>query len=121
MVHIDGFPVVEINARTGWRVWLVATHATSKGMWVLLYKATAGKPRFSYDEILEETLCFGWIDCKPNKYDNERKYYSPRKPQARQKRVEKTATLAAQNIRANQYQKQGFLIKRSSMRFVFIL
>jgi len=31
-----------------------------------------GKPRFEYDEAVEEALCFGWIDSKPNKLDEER-------------------------------------------------
>jgi len=35
-----------------------------------------------YDEAVEEALCFGWIDSKPNKLDEERSmlWFAPRKP-----------------------------------------
>jgi uncharacterized protein YdeI (YjbR/CyaY-like superfamily) len=84
--------MVEINARAMWREWLAANHATSRGVWVLSYKATAGKPRLTYDEAVEEALCFGWIDSKPNKYDDERslQYYSPRKPRSNWSALNKT-------------------------------
>lgn len=81
MTHTDGFPIVEVNSRGEWRAWLTAHHATSKGVWLLTHKATTGKPRITYDEGVEEALCFGWVDSKPNKYDDDRSllYYSPRK------------------------------------------
>ena len=43
--------------------------------------AQAGKARFDYDEAVEEALCFGWIDSKPNKLDDERAmlWFAPRK------------------------------------------
>lgn len=92
MTHTDGFPIVEINSRAEWRNWLAANHATSKGVWLLTYKATAGKPRVTYDEGVEEALCFGWVDSKPNKYDTERSllYYSPRKPKSNWSALNKT-------------------------------
>lgn len=82
MIHTDGFPIVAISSRAEWRNWLLANHTTSKGVWLLSYKAAIGKPTISYAEGVLEALCFGWIDSKPNKFDNERSmlYYSPRKP-----------------------------------------
>ncbi|GAB4215143.1 MAG: YdeI/OmpD-associated family protein [Synechococcales cyanobacterium] len=46
------------------------------------YKKASGKPRFDYDEAVREALCFGWIDSKPNKLDEERTllWFAPRKP-----------------------------------------
>ncbi len=37
-----------------------------------------------YDEAVEEALCFGWIDSKPNKRDGESYYlfFAPRKPKS---------------------------------------
>ena len=45
------------------------------------YKKATGKPRFEYDDAVEEALCFGWIDSKPNKLDEERTllWFAPRK------------------------------------------
>lgn len=46
------------------------------------YKKGTGKPRFDYDEAVEEALCVGWIDSKPNKLDEQRSmlWFAPRKP-----------------------------------------
>jgi uncharacterized protein YdeI (YjbR/CyaY-like superfamily) len=46
------------------------------------YKKATGKPRFEYDDAVEEALCFGWVDSKPNKLDEERTllWFAPRKP-----------------------------------------
>ena len=51
-------------------------------MWLVSYKKATGKPRFDYDEAVEDALCFGWIDSKPNKLDAERTllWFAPRKP-----------------------------------------
>ena len=48
---------------------------------MISYKKETGKPRFDYDEAVEEALCFGWIDSKPNKLDEERSllWFAPRK------------------------------------------
>ncbi|RYF67858.1 MAG: hypothetical protein EOO39_20450 [Cytophagaceae bacterium] len=84
MIHTDGFPIVAIHSRSEWRNWLMANHASSKGVWLMSYKAATGKPTISYAEGVMEALCFGWIDSKPNKFDGERSllYYSPRKPRS---------------------------------------
>lgn len=68
--------------RAEWRVWLTENHATAKGVWLMYYKKESGKPRVSYDEAVEEALCFGWIDSVPKKIDEERymQLFSPRKP-----------------------------------------
>lgn len=46
------------------------------------YKKATGKPRFAYEEAVEEALCFGWVDSKGNKLDSERSmlWFAPRKP-----------------------------------------
>lgn len=51
-------------------------------VWLVLYKKATGKPRLSYDEMVEETLAFGWVDSKGNKLDEARTmlYFAPRKP-----------------------------------------
>lgn len=69
-------------SRAEWRAWLTLNHARSQGVWLISYKKATGKPRFEYDEAVEEALCFGWIDSKPNKLDAERSklWFAPRKP-----------------------------------------
>jgi uncharacterized protein YdeI (YjbR/CyaY-like superfamily) len=67
--------------RKQWRQWLEKNHTTSPGIWMIYYKKESGKPRVSYDEAVEEALCFGWIDSLPRKLDNERAMlkFTPRK------------------------------------------
>jgi uncharacterized protein YdeI (YjbR/CyaY-like superfamily) len=50
-------------------------------VWLISYKKAANKPAVSYDEAVEEALCFGWIDSKPGKLDDARTmlYFAPRK------------------------------------------
>lgn len=67
--------------RAEWRAWLEQNHTRKEGIWLISYKKATGKPRFEYDEAVEEALCFGWIDSKPNKLDEERSllWFAPRK------------------------------------------
>jgi uncharacterized protein YdeI (YjbR/CyaY-like superfamily) len=68
-------------SRAAWRAWLEANHMRAEGVWMISYKKAAGKPRVEYDEAVEEALCFGWVDSKPGKLDDERSmlYFAPRK------------------------------------------
>lgn len=67
--------------RAEWRDWLAANHDRDEGVWLISYKKATGKPAVSYDEAVEEALCFGWVDSKPGKLDDERsmRYFAPRK------------------------------------------
>jgi uncharacterized protein YdeI (YjbR/CyaY-like superfamily) len=42
--------------------WLKANHATESELWVKIFKQGAGVPSVSWNEIVIETLCWGWID-----------------------------------------------------------
>lgn len=64
-----------------WRAWLEANHTRAEGVWLVSYKKASGKPSMTYEESVEEALCFGWVDSKGNKLDDERTmlYFAPRK------------------------------------------
>ena len=68
--------------RAEWRAWLEQHHADTTGIWLITYKKATGKPRVAYEEAVEEALCFGWIDSKGNKLDEERSmlWFAPRRP-----------------------------------------
>jgi uncharacterized protein YdeI (YjbR/CyaY-like superfamily) len=79
-----------------WREWLEKNHATSPGIWLVLDKKSSGRAGLSYDDAVEEALCFGWIDSKVNPVDDDhfRQVYTPRKPgsiwsMSNKRRVEK--------------------------------
>lgn len=67
--------------RAEWRAWLAEHHTQTDGVWLITFKKPTGKPRVEYDEAVEEALCFGWVDSKPGKLDDERTmlYFAPRK------------------------------------------
>ncbi len=72
---------VHPKSRAEWRKWLKKNHARAEGVWLISYKKASGKPYVDADELIEEALCFGWVDSKPNKLDDERamKWFAPRK------------------------------------------
>lgn len=72
---------VHPKTRAAWREWLLHNHARNQGIWLISYKKATGKPRVEYEEAVEEALCFGWIDSKGHKLDEERSmlYFAPRK------------------------------------------
>jgi uncharacterized protein YdeI (YjbR/CyaY-like superfamily) len=69
-------------SREAWRNWLVEHHRQAQNLWLITYKKGTGKPTLSYDDAVEEALCFGWVDSLPRKLDAERTmlYFAPRKP-----------------------------------------
>jgi uncharacterized protein YdeI (YjbR/CyaY-like superfamily) len=88
--------------RAEWRAWLALNHLTASGVWLVYYKKNSGKPHLSYEEAVEEALCFGWIDSKPNRLDHERSmlYYAPRQPKSNWSRPnkERVARLTAAGL-----------------------
>lgn len=57
--------------RGEWRVWLQENHQAASEIWLQRYKKASGQPSISYDDMVEECLCFGWIDGVVKKYDAE--------------------------------------------------
>src|SRR6266849_1845254 len=45
-----------------WREWLALHHRAKKEIWLVYYKKTSGKTGITYQESVEQALCFGWID-----------------------------------------------------------
>lgn len=79
-----------------WRAWLEKYHATEQEAWLLHSKKNAARRFLTYEEALDEALCFGWIDGLLNSVDNETfaLRYSPRKSRSiwsvnNQQRVER--------------------------------
>jgi uncharacterized protein YdeI (YjbR/CyaY-like superfamily) len=64
------------RTREEWRDWLMKNHNTSDGIWLVYYKKPSGKPRIPYNDAVEEALCFGWIDGKIKRINDD--YYIQR-------------------------------------------
>ena len=81
MGKFDDFERMAAADRAAWRAWLVEHHESSAGIWLVYFKKASGKPSVTYDEAVEEALCFGWIDSRVNGLDDERymQVYTPRR------------------------------------------
>jgi uncharacterized protein YdeI (YjbR/CyaY-like superfamily) len=88
----DDLPRVEVRSRAEWRRWLAAHHAQRNGIWLVTHKKTSYPDRYlSYDDIVEEALCHGWIDSLPRTLDAARsmRLVAPRRPKSAWSKVNK--------------------------------
>lgn len=87
----NGIQCIKATSRDEWRNWLLNYHAKEQSVWLIIYKKESGQPTVYYPEAVDEALCFGWIDSKPNKRD-ELSYYqffSKRNPKSLWSKVNK--------------------------------
>ncbi len=82
-------PQVHVPDRAAWRAWLAENAGSSRGIW-LVYDKGPGR-RLAYAEIVEEALCFGWIDGQSRPLDDRRAMIrvTPRNPRSSWSRVNK--------------------------------
>lgn len=57
-------PIIEFEDVTALRQWLECHHATSAGMLVRIYKRGSGIASVSFEDVLDEGLCFGWSESQ---------------------------------------------------------
>ena len=79
----DSFEKVEVRSRREWRGWLSAHAASRDSIWLVTFKKHHAD-YLAYDDVVEEALCFGWVDSVPRKLDADRTMtlLSPRKPRS---------------------------------------
>jgi uncharacterized protein YdeI (YjbR/CyaY-like superfamily) len=102
--------------RSAWRAWLSEHHASASEVWLLFYKRRSGKRCISLAEAVEEALCFGWIDGKLRRIDEQRHVlrFCPRRPrsvwsktnQARVRRLVREGRMTAAGLAAVKSAKQ---------------
>lgn len=70
--------------RAAWRSWLMRHHQLEKSVWLIIHKKQNPIGSVSYNEAVDEALCFGWIDSKPNKLDELRfiQFFAKRNPKS---------------------------------------
>jgi uncharacterized protein YdeI (YjbR/CyaY-like superfamily) len=80
------------KTRKEWRNWLERNHQSEKSIWLIIYKKESETPSIYYPEAVDEALCFGWIDSKPNKRDDKSFYlfFAKRKPKSNWSALNKT-------------------------------
>lgn len=70
-----------VTSREEWRGWLSKHHESVAEVWLIFYKKHTDRPRISYDDAVEEALCFGWIDSIVKRIDEEKfaQKFTPRR------------------------------------------
>src|SRR5690348_6060079 len=60
------------RSRKDWRAWLSKRHASSPGIWLVFYKRHTAQKSIPYEDMVQEALCFGWIDSLIKRLDEDR-------------------------------------------------
>ena len=78
-------PQLEFHSRSEWRRWLQRNHSREREVWLVFHKRSSGDAGISYEDAIEEALCFGWVDSLVKKLDEKRylRKFTPRKPDSR--------------------------------------
>lgn len=83
------------KSREQWRNWLQMNHAEETEVWLVFLKRHTGRLNVSYDDAVEEALCFGWIDGVKRSIDEDRYMhrFTPRKPDSKWSKTNKERAL----------------------------
>ena len=68
--------------RNTWREWLSSHFETEKEIWFVFPMKASGEESLSYNDAVEEALCFGWIDSTIKHIDplHRAQRFTPRNP-----------------------------------------
>jgi uncharacterized protein YdeI (YjbR/CyaY-like superfamily) len=89
----DSAPHLAPTSRREWRAWLKRHHKTAQGVWLVYAKKRTALPSLTWQEGVEEALCFGWIDSLRRPVDDSyfKQLYTPRKPKSNWSAINKAA------------------------------
>ena len=70
------------SERAQWRAWLRENYDKKEEIWFVFPTKEAGEPCISYNDAVEEALCFGWIDGRAGSLDEKHhiRRFTPRRP-----------------------------------------
>jgi uncharacterized protein YdeI (YjbR/CyaY-like superfamily) len=74
-----------VRSREEWRSWLARNGKKETEAWLIYPKKNSDQVRIPYEDAVEEALCFGWIDGKTKRLDEQRfmQRFTPRRPGSR--------------------------------------
>lgn len=88
--------------RKEWRRWLSENFETEKEIWFVFMTKDSGEPSLSYNDAVEEALCFGWIDSTAGRLDDTHmiRHFTPRRKGSGYSRanIERLIWLDSQNM-----------------------
>jgi uncharacterized protein YdeI (YjbR/CyaY-like superfamily) len=76
--------IVAFEAPKAWGAWLRQHHGRAEGVWFRFFKKDSGVATLSYQQALDEALCWGWIDGQVKKHDADSwlQRFTPRRPRS---------------------------------------
>ncbi|HNR55264.1 MAG TPA: YdeI/OmpD-associated family protein [Flavobacteriales bacterium] len=88
---LDSLEQMEVTTRAQWRAWLKMHHTRTTGVWLVYWKKEHAGRHVGYAALVEEALCFGWIDSTARALDADRSmlHLCPRKPKSVWSKVNK--------------------------------
>lgn len=92
----ENAPKLEVRSRQELREWLTRNHDRSPSVWLVTWKKHT-EHHLPYGELVEELLCWGWIDSQPRGVDEDRTsvLIAPRNPKSAWSAVNKEKVAAA--------------------------
>jgi uncharacterized protein YdeI (YjbR/CyaY-like superfamily) len=83
MIQTDNFLKVEVSSSAELRSWLEKNHGQEDSVWLVTFLKIVPEKYLSTSEVLDELICFGWIDGIRRKLDDTRtmQLISPRRVQ----------------------------------------
>ena len=84
-------PALLVKSRSQWRQWLSKNHDKVREVWLVFFKGDERAKSTSYDDALDEALCFGWVDSLVKRLSDKRyaRKFTPRKADSRWSSVNK--------------------------------
>ena len=82
-------PILPFASQQDFNNWLAENHDKSDGLWLKLAKKGTDVPSITYNEAVEASLCYGWIDSQKKGFDKSfwLQRFTPRKPKSIWSRV----------------------------------
>ncbi len=79
------------KSQKDWRKWLEKNHHSKQSVWLVVYTKSSEKPSITWSESVDVAICFGWIDSKKIKIDEEtsHQFFSKRKPKSTWSKINK--------------------------------
>lgn len=103
----NGIEATPAPTTKAWRAWLAEHGKTKDAVFLIIYHKDSPTPSIGYKESIEHALCYGWIDSKAIKRDEESFYltFTKRNPKSKWSTVNKER--AARMIAAGLMRAEG--------------
>lgn len=102
-------PILDLDSLSHLQAWMLENHQTSTGVWLAIKKKGGKTGGIELSDAVDEGLCWGWIDSRPNKWNDE-KYlllYTPRKKGSGWSKVNKDKLIVLESL--GRIQPNGYL------------